>query len=118
MSKKECVLDCDCSVHKIANSPNTVVGADAYCRFHGYRTIITVHDQEWRVLCLHCTYGRWCGQQETAADRVARKHKHECFTVYDKVTASGGTPRAQLIKKHLREKDGTATIDTYEQPPF
>lgn len=117
MNKKEAVLECGDHV-RIDVATGKRVGDDAYCRFHGYSPIAEVFHREWRIICIHCTYGRWCGQSESAAKKKADRHKHNCIVVNDGVTASGGTPRKQLIKMALRTTGHTATLIENELPPY
>lgn len=114
-------LNCQHRVEIAANTTKAV-GDEAYCRFHGYERITKIWRQEWRVVCADCTFGRWCGQRESAAVRVEKRHKHDkTFHVYDTITASGGTPRKILVKKFLKELTGSPTpakFDPNEPIPF
>lgn len=115
----ECVLDCDHRVRVTVTAQNAHLGGYAYCRFDGYKMIVELYTREWRVLCATgCVYGRWCGQNEADAHRVARNHKHNCIVLLDTVTASGGTPRKTLIKKALHTRTVSATLVETEEPPF
>lgn len=127
MNKVEAVLFCGHSVRLTVNGSNTAVSSDAYCRHCGWSQVILIHEDELRVLCRHCQFGRWVGQDEREAGRVVRNHernrRHECFIVRDTVTASGGTPRKILVSNHeklLRASEiesNLVLVEADEEPP-
>ena len=131
MNKVECVLDCGHSV-RITLSLNPSVGELKYCRLDGWQGIREIHWTEYRVVCCHCVYGRWTGQNATQARRLGRHHErihagHVCVVVNDTVTTQGGTPRQKIasdVLKELRKELATANVDPVEReatelpPPF
>lgn len=129
MNKVECVLDCRHSVRLSVDYAE--VGTSAYCRLDGWQVVETVHRTEYRVLCCHCQYGRWCGQSFTYAQRLSRHHErartgHLTTIVRDTITASGGTPRKTIIAEVMKSlpsafdesKVEPVTKPKAEPPPF
>lgn len=105
------------------NSGRTTLADMAYCRFHGTQDIAYISFQEWRVVCLTCTYGAWCNQAETGARRRAAKHEdnrgHECVVIYDdkiKPTAKKDLIRTAPVV-YDRDIFGNPT-DADAPPPF
>lgn len=107
MNKVEAKLDCTHLVRvKFTDMNTATVG---YCRFDGWQSIAEFYPEEWRIVCLDCQYGRWTGQNQTTATRDAGKHeffrKHQVVILYDKITGSGGTPRADIIRDNRRREE-------------
>lgn len=112
----------NCQHHVMTTPGSKQIGDDAYCRFHGYQRVTMLWPQEWRVLCQECTWGRWAGQRESNAKRIARSHKHvKTFCVYDTITKSGGTSRKILLKKFVKgltADSNESNFDPNEPIPF
>lgn len=93
MNTPDCLLLCGC----YARVPwrRAATGNGVRCVHHGQTQIVKVNTHEWRVRCLDCRYGRWCGQDEKAARAKQRTHKqayqyHAVSVAYDRVTEDGG----------------------------
>lgn len=123
MNKVECSLDCNHSV-RISVHSNPMVGDSKYCRLDGWQTIREIFWAEYRVVCCHCIFGRWCGQSHARAKRHATQHEHArtghvAVIVSDIVTKSGGTPRQKIvadIMKELRAQTIPDKVDSFTAP--
>ena len=101
------------------------------CPEHG-QSPAKVNTHEWRVRCMQCRYGRWCGQSEDEARRLQRRHReqhptHFANVAYDRITPDGqGTlladPMRKRGRKPSRKDDGSSTMSVPDAgdtlPPF
>lgn len=120
----ECQMECGHTV-RLSLPIEKMIG---FCRFDGWQNIVEIFTSEYRVVCCHCTWGRWCRQSRVDAHRRATHHEHNrpghiTVIVLDHVTKQGGTPRQKIVTDTLRRLQMIPTADKIEPvkqlpPPF
>ena len=106
-SGSQVTLECGHTLFFVPPLPS--VGSDIYCHFHATTERVSAIEQEIRIKCTECQYGRGFGQAMVAAETFAAKHgSTRNHTVAIK--------RGDLVIKLVHEHQLAGTMDSGEIP--